>query len=98
MLGHNWSGVHPATRWLVRRCIDSPQRLAAASFVLKNLLKLEEATQVPLAAPEICGALANLLYWRACRDEIGLDRARTIMLRGDAIRRANGSRSRDGDG
>jgi len=89
VLGDNWSTLHPATRWLVRRCIDSPPKQAAASFVLRNLLKLEEKTQTPLAASQICGALANILYWRACREEIGIDRAQRIMRRGDEVRRAN---------
>lgn len=88
VLGDNWSTLHPATRWLVRRCIDNPSRQAAASFVLQRLLKLEEKAQAPLAASQICGALANLLYWRACREEIGIDRAERIMRRGDEVRRA----------
>jgi GT2 family glycosyltransferase len=89
VLGDNWSTLHPATRWLVRRCIDSSPRQKAASFVLCSLLKLEEKTQAPILASQMCGALANILYWRACREEIGMDRAHRIMRRGDDIRRAN---------
>jgi GT2 family glycosyltransferase len=87
VLGDNWSTLHPVTRWLVRRCIDNQKRQAAASFVLQSLLKLEEKVQAPVAASQMCGALANLLYWRACREEIGIDRAQRIMRRGDEVRR-----------
>jgi glycosyltransferase involved in cell wall biosynthesis len=92
VLGGNWSRLHPATRWLVRRCFDSPPKHAAASFVLRGLLKLQEATQAPVAAGKVCGAFANILYWRACKEAIGTDRAREIMRRGDELRRANGAR------
>jgi hypothetical protein len=89
VLGTNWSRLHPATRWLVAACLDSPRGHAAASSLLSGLLKLEEATQTPIAAQKMCGALANLLYWRGCAEAIGSDRARRIMRRGDELRRAS---------
>ncbi len=91
-LGGNWSRLHPATRWLVRRCFDNPSNHAAASFVLRGLLKLEEATQTSIAAAQVCGAFANILYWRACTEAIGTDRALQIMQRGDELRRTTGAR------
>jgi hypothetical protein len=88
-LGGNWSRLHPATRWLVRGCLDHPRRHDAASFALQRLLKLEEATGRPLASDKACGALANLLYWRALSEAIGTERARQIMRRGDEMRRGS---------
>jgi GT2 family glycosyltransferase len=89
VLGANWSRLHPATRWLVERCIDRPSRHAAAASMLQRVLKLQEATQTPIGAQEVCGALANLLYWRGCADAVGTQRARQIMRRGDEMRRAS---------
>ena len=88
VLGGNWSRLHPATRWLVERCFDSPRNHAAASALLQRLLKLQEMTQTPIASGKVCGALANLCYWRGCAEAIGPDRARQIMRRGDELRLA----------
>jgi hypothetical protein len=88
VLGANWSRLHPATRWLVERCFDSPRNHAAASSLLQRLLKLQEMTQTPIASDKVCGALANLCYWRGCAEAIGPDRARQIMRRGDELRLA----------
>ena len=89
VLGGNWSRLHPATRWLVTRCLESPRSHAAATSVLQRVLKLQEATQAPIASEKVCGALANLFYWRGCAEAVGPERARHIMRRGDELRRAN---------
>ena len=78
VLGGNWSRLHPATRWLVMRCLESPRNHAAATSVLQHVLKLQEATQAPIASEKVCGALANLFYWRGCAEAVGPERARQL--------------------
>lgn len=87
VLAHNWSTIHPATRWLVRKSLGRPLRHAAASRFLKGFLELGAKVGKPVGAEQACGALANLMYWQASVDALGRDRAEAVFERGDAFRR-----------
>ncbi len=85
-LAQNWSRVHPATHWLVTHCIGSTRRYAAARLALRNWLKLGAKVKFPLAADEVCGALANVIYWQASARTLGEARARRVFSRGNQLR------------
>jgi len=87
-LAHNWSRIHSLTHWLVRRCVWHPVRHAAACLALRNWLELSAAAKRPIAANAVCGALANLNYWRASAKALGEERACQVFARGDALRLA----------
>lgn len=87
VLAHNWSTIHPATRWLVRHSLGRPLRHAAASRLLKGFLELGAAVGKPVGAEQACGALANLTYWQASVDALGRDRAQAVFERGGALLR-----------
>jgi glycosyltransferase involved in cell wall biosynthesis len=87
VLAHNWSTIHPATRFLVRHSLGHPLRHATASRLLKRFLELGAAGGKPVAAEQACGALANLTYWQASVDALGRERAKAVFERGDALRR-----------
>lgn len=87
-LAGNWSRIHPATRGLVTRCLQHPARHRAMTFALKSWLELGAAAKVPVAALQVCGALANLVYWEASARALGSARAERIFQRGDELRRA----------
>lgn len=87
ILAGNWSRIHPATRWLVGRCLGSPKRHALARSFLSGWLKLGAAAGAPLGASQACGALANLAYWEASANALGRDRTDRVFERGDALRR-----------
>jgi glycosyltransferase involved in cell wall biosynthesis len=94
ILAENWRHIHPLTRWLVARCIQRERRQTAARFVLSNWLKLGAATRAPVGASEVCGALANLIYWESCARALGDSRARRVFQRGDElVRRDRSQRS-----
>lgn len=92
VLAGNFSRIHPATRWLVTHCVGRDKRQAAATLALRTWLKVSESTQAPLAAEQVCGALANLNYWQASLSELGPERARRVFDLGDAMRRGGASR------
>jgi len=71
---------------LVSQCIGTPQRYAAASATLRGWLKLGAAVDMPIAAGQVCGALANLIYWDASARTLGEARARQVFQRGNALR------------
>jgi glycosyltransferase involved in cell wall biosynthesis len=85
-LAGNFSRIHPATRWLVTRCVGHERRLAAAAAALRSWLKLGAAAQKPVLAEQVCGALANLNYWQASYAELGVERTRRVFAMGDELR------------
>lgn len=86
VLAGNWSRLHALTRWLVRGCLHHPRRTGAATFALNGWLKLAEELKVPLAASQVCGALANLAYWSASAEALGPTRIEHVFKRGDTLR------------
>ena len=87
-LAHNWSRIHPATRRLVRSCLRNPRRYAAASLALRSWLRAGAALNMPLAAGQVCGALANVIYWEASARTLGQARAQRVFELGDQLRAA----------
>ena len=87
-LAHNWSRIHPLTHWLVSHCVPSPERCKLASSALRGWLKAGAAVDMPLAAEQVCGALANVIYWEASARALGDERARRVFRRGDELRAA----------
>jgi glycosyltransferase involved in cell wall biosynthesis len=85
-LSDNWSHIHPLTHWLVSRCLVSPRGHAAACLALRRWLELSAAAKLPLAADQVCGALANLNYWKASSEALGAARAARVFQRGDERR------------
>jgi glycosyltransferase involved in cell wall biosynthesis len=90
-LGENFSRVHPATRWLVGHCVGHPLRYSLARSVLHRILVVEEAVGVPAASGQICGALANLIYWEASARALGERPIRDVFQRGDELRQRGGT-------
>lgn len=86
-LAGNWSRIHPLSRWLVSHCLESERRYGAARSLLQGWLKLGARAKAPVAAQEVCGALANLIYWDAAVRALGATRAKRVFDRGDALRR-----------
>lgn len=95
-LAENFSRIHPATRWLVTHCVGNARRQDLASAALRTWLKMGAAAQAPIAARQVCGALANLNYWQASLPELGPERARRVFEMGDELRRENGKRRSPG--
>lgn len=93
ILAGNWSRLHPATRWLVRRCVQRPVRQSLASSALERWLRLAKLSGWPLATEQVCGALANLIYWQASVEALGNERAARVFALGDQIRRDTMSES-----
>jgi glycosyltransferase involved in cell wall biosynthesis len=87
-LAQNWSRVHRATHWLVNRCIGNPLCYAAATRSLRSWLKVGAAVDLPIAAEQVCGALANVIYWEASARTLGEARSRRVFRRGDELRAA----------
>jgi len=87
-LAQNYSRIHPATRWLVNRCMGSTRRYAAAKQALHSLLELGAAFKMSIALDQACGALANLIYWNASAQALGEARAKCVFQRGDELRAA----------
>ncbi len=87
LLAHNWSKLHPATRWLVQRSLGRSLRHAAAEGMLKGFLKFGAAIGKPVGAAQACGALANLAYWQASADAMGRERIAQVFERADALQR-----------
>lgn len=87
-LAHNFSRIHTMTHWLVTRCVWHPARHAAACLALRNWLELGAAIKHPVGASAVCGALANLNYWRASAEALGRERAQRVFERGDQLRAA----------
>jgi glycosyltransferase involved in cell wall biosynthesis len=85
-LAHNWSRIHTATHWLVSRCIRNPRRHAAASRALRSWLELGAKLGKPVAADQVCGALANLIYWEASARALGEERAQRVFRLGNELR------------
>lgn len=85
-LAQNWSRVHSATHWLVTQCIGNPKRYGAAVAALRKWLELGAALDMPIAAGQVCGALANLIYWDASARTLGETRARHVFKRGNELR------------
>lgn len=79
MLSGNWNRLNPATRWLLRACLDKPMRHGAARAVLRNHLELAKRLGVPMLSDKVCSVLANLLYWQASVDALGKDRAAQVL-------------------
>jgi len=79
MLSENWQRLHPATRVLVKRCLDRPLRYAAAKQALRGWLQLAERVHTPLATSKTCSVLANLVYWQASATAVGPALARRII-------------------
>ena len=88
VLARNFSRIHPATRWLVGQCVGNPRRHAAACRVLRGVLELEARVQVPVASEQVCGALANLIYWEASAQTLGAEPIQQIFRRGDELRQS----------
>jgi glycosyltransferase involved in cell wall biosynthesis len=87
-LAGNWSRIHSLSRWLVQQCLNRPLRAKAASRALNGWLELSARVGVPVAASQVCGALANLTYWAASAEALGPDRAARVFSTGDSLRRA----------
>jgi glycosyltransferase involved in cell wall biosynthesis len=91
VLAENFSRINPATRWLVMKCTLRPRRYAAARRVLRHALELEERAKVRFGSGQICGALANLIYWEATAETVGEAQLRRIFRHGDSLRQAQRS-------
>ncbi|HME90765.1 MAG TPA: glycosyltransferase family A protein [Myxococcaceae bacterium] len=81
LLAANWSGLHPATRWLISACLDRPRATSAAAAVLGACIRGAGLIHYGAMGLAACGALANLLYWEAAARELGPTRMVTIMRR-----------------
>lgn len=79
LLSANWRHVHPATRLVVRSCLSSGRRQELVRGVLHRLLLLEEALQAPVGSDQVCGVLANLLYWSESTRELGPERTARVF-------------------
>ena len=88
-LAGNMSRIHPASRWLVKTCIGKPRRAALAQRLLRGVLEAEAALKAPVASDQLCGVLANLIYWQASAEALGDNRLRGILSRSDELRRAS---------
>ena len=79
MLSGNWNRLHPATRWLLKACLDKPLRHSAARALLRQHLQLAERLKIPMLSEKVCSVLANLLYWQASAEALGPERAATVL-------------------
>lgn len=79
VLAGNWKRLHPATRWLVRHCLEDSRYGEGASFALRSWLRIGEKLGRPILSDKVCSVLANLLYWRASVDALGPDRAARVL-------------------
>jgi glycosyltransferase involved in cell wall biosynthesis len=87
ILASNWARLHPATRWLVRRCLAEPGYYAGARLLLRKWLEAGAAIERPIFAHKVCGVLANVLYWQASVQALGPERALRLSRRGDELAR-----------
>jgi glycosyltransferase involved in cell wall biosynthesis len=85
-LAGNWSRIHSLSRWLVKTCLNRPRRVEAVTLALDGWLRLTSQVRVPLAASQVCGALANLTYWSASAEALGPTRAERVFSTGDRWR------------
>ncbi|MEI9941342.1 MAG: glycosyltransferase family 2 protein [Pseudomonadota bacterium] len=85
-LAQNWSRIHLATHWLVNRCVWNPLRYSLATRALRSWLQMGAALELPVAADQVCGALANVIYWQASARTLGKARAERVFSRGDELR------------
>jgi glycosyltransferase involved in cell wall biosynthesis len=88
VLAGNFSRIHSLSRFLVSRGVEHPRRHAAMVAVLSAWLRVSERANLDLLADQVCGALANLIYWKASAEALGPERARRVFARGDELRRA----------
>lgn len=85
-LAANWGRVNPATRWLVSICLGRPIRHSAARLLLRSHLRLARRLPLPLLSEQVCGVLANLLYWQASSETLGPERAARVLRKPRAAR------------
>lgn len=78
-LSENWQRLHPATRVLIKQCLDRPLRYDLATRTLQGVLELEKRTGRAIAASKLCSVLANLVYWQASVKALGPSRAARVM-------------------
>jgi hypothetical protein len=93
ILAGNFSGIHPLTRWLVGHCAARPRHYEVVTSALKGWLRLAGTTHLGLPASQACGALANLIYWRASTTALGGVRTARVFERGDELRASRKPRS-----
>ncbi|MEO7035151.1 MAG: glycosyltransferase family 2 protein [Polyangiaceae bacterium] len=86
ILAENLSRLHPASRWLVGSCVGRPRTVAAVRRSLRSLLEVEEKLNAPLASDQVCGALANLIYWQATCEALGRDAFERLLRLSDELR------------
>jgi glycosyltransferase involved in cell wall biosynthesis len=79
MLSGNWRRLNPATRWVLRACLDHPRRHAAARMLLRSHLQVARRLPLPLLSEKVCSVLAGLLYWQASSDTLGPARAKIVF-------------------
>jgi GT2 family glycosyltransferase len=75
----NWRAVHPATRLVVRGCLPSARRQEVVRALLRGLLLAQEALGAQIASDQVCGVLANLLYWSESTRELGPERTAQVL-------------------
>jgi glycosyltransferase involved in cell wall biosynthesis len=87
ILAKNWNGLHPATRFMVRRSLGKPRRHQAFALALRGWLKAESKLDRSVLSDKVCGALANLIYWQASVDALGPERVKLVFRRAEELSR-----------
>jgi GT2 family glycosyltransferase len=87
ILASNWARLNPATRWLVRRCLDKPDHREQTRFALRKWLEAGAALGRPVLSGKVCSLLANIHYWHASVQALGPERANRVARRaGELVR------------
>jgi GT2 family glycosyltransferase len=86
-LAENWSGLHRASRWLIRTCLGRRPLNVVAALALLACIRTAGLVRASRLSHIACSALANLLYWEAAAQELGRERMAEVMRRGQARRK-----------
>jgi len=62
---------HALNRSLARACVGRPVPFAAATIVLRGVVRAADALRMRVVAQSALSALFNLLYWQGVNDELG---------------------------
>jgi hypothetical protein len=79
VLINNFGRLHPGTRTLVRACAGRPLQYATARALLRGFLRSPVAGRARWATEKVCGIYANLLYWHASGEALGMDRLDKVL-------------------
>ncbi|HKQ69348.1 MAG TPA: glycosyltransferase family 2 protein [Polyangiaceae bacterium] len=71
ILSDNFRRLHPLNRWLLRGCLGRKPLYSMTTSTLSAWLRLIDFVGQPALSNEVCGALANLLYWDASAGVLG---------------------------